>query len=75
MVRMQRAVKEALGTETFEPTGTLGGGCISSGATYYTDNGEVFVKWNSGSNVCYKVESIWIDGLKNGIKSDRILLF
>jgi mevalonate kinase len=49
---MEEAVKSALKTKLFKPTGGGGGGCISSGLSYQTDNnGTVFVKTNDKPNV------------------------
>ncbi|OXA43682.1 ketosamine-3-kinase [Folsomia candida] len=47
---MDAAVKKALDTKTFRPTGRGGGGSISSGSSYITDDGTVFVKINEKSN-------------------------
>lgn len=44
---MEVAVKRALGTTIFKPTGSGGGGCISKGSAYFTDQGTVFVKLNN----------------------------
>ena len=49
---MENAVKSALGTSVFKPVaGSSGGGCISSGSSYITDHGQVFVKINDQSGV------------------------
>uniref|UniRef100_H0Z8T5 protein-ribulosamine 3-kinase n=1 Tax=Taeniopygia guttata TaxID=59729 RepID=H0Z8T5_TAEGU len=44
---MEDALQEALGTKVLQPTGHMGGGCISHGQSYDTDHGRVFVKCNS----------------------------
>ena len=48
---MEEAVKRALNTSILTATGSQGGGCISSGASYLTDSGTVFVKVNHKSKV------------------------
>lgn len=48
---MEAAVKRALGTTVFKSTGAGGGGCISKGSAYNTDNGVVFVKINNKKGV------------------------
>lgn len=55
---MQEAIKDALKTKTFKPTGATGGGCISQGAAYETDDGLVFVKRNDRYKVPTSIESI-----------------
>lgn len=59
---MEAAVKKALGTSLFKPTGSGGGGCISKGSSYLTDKGTVFVKANTKDgvrceNVCQQVKT------------------
>lgn len=43
---MEAKLKKELGTAMLRPTGHAGGGCISEGQSYDTDNGRVFVKIN-----------------------------
>lgn len=50
-LRMEEALKTALGTKTLNRTGHSGGGCINQGEAYITDNGMVFVKRNKKSKV------------------------
>ena len=44
-------LKSELGTQKLKDTGIGGGGCISSGSTYETDHGRVFIKVNTKSKV------------------------
>jgi len=54
---MEAAVKRALATNVFKPTGSGGGGCISKGSSYFTDKGAVFVKSNHKPGVsCNLIE-------------------
>ncbi|XP_062389204.1 ketosamine-3-kinase [Sardina pilchardus] len=46
---MEAQLKKELGTSTLKATGYSGGGCISEGQSYDTDNGRVFVKINNKS--------------------------
>ncbi|CAJ1075191.1 Ketosamine-3-kinase [Xyrichtys novacula] len=46
---MEAKLKKELGTTMLKSTGHTGGGCISEGQSYETDNGRVFVKINHKS--------------------------
>lgn len=46
---MEAQLKRELGTSVLKPTGYSGGGCISEGQSYDTDNGRIFVKINHKS--------------------------
>ncbi|XP_030646045.1 ketosamine-3-kinase [Chanos chanos] len=46
---MEALLKKELGTSMLKATGHAGGGCISEGQSYDTDNGRVFVKINHKS--------------------------
>lgn len=46
---MEAQLKKELGTSILKSTGHSGGGCISEGQSYDTDNGRVFVKINHKS--------------------------
>lgn len=46
---MESKLKKELGTTLLKSTGHSGGGCISEGQSYDTDNGRVFVKINHKS--------------------------
>ncbi|XP_028311202.1 ketosamine-3-kinase [Gouania willdenowi] len=46
---MEAKLKKELGTSMLKPTGHSGGGCISDGQSYDTDNGRMFVKINHKS--------------------------
>ncbi|XP_056432747.1 ketosamine-3-kinase isoform X1 [Gadus chalcogrammus] len=48
---MEAMLKKELGTSMLKYTGYSGGGCISEGQSYDTDNGRVFVKINHKSQV------------------------
>ena len=48
---MEALLKKELGTSTLKAFGTAGGGCISSGQSYITDSGKVFVKVNGKKGV------------------------
>jgi len=49
---MEALLKEALSTKTLRPTcQSAGGGCISNGEAYFTDDGTVFVKSNNKPKV------------------------
>ncbi|KAL4659229.1 ketosamine-3-kinase-like [Arapaima gigas] len=43
---MEALLKKELGTSRLKPSGHAGGGCISEGKSYETDDGMVFVKMN-----------------------------
>ena len=44
---MEKFLKERLGYEDVRRSGKGGGGCISEGELYHTDQGKIFVKENS----------------------------
>ena len=46
-----KQVKEKLSLEQLQATGRGGGGCISQGQAFLTENGKVFVKFNSKPGV------------------------
>ena len=48
---MEELLKRELGTSKLVPFGAGGGGCISSGTGYNTDNGQIFVKVNNKDGV------------------------
>ena len=48
---MEEFLKKELGTSKLVACGSGGGGCISSGDSYDTDNGRVFVKINGKDGV------------------------
>ncbi len=48
---MEELLKKELGTSKLVACGSGGGGCISSGESYDTDSGRVFVKINGKSGV------------------------
>lgn len=54
-LRMEEALKTALGTKTLKITGHSGGGCINQGEAYITDTGTVFVKRNKKSKVRFQL--------------------
>lgn len=60
---MDAIIKDALKTKLFSRTGRGGGGCISEGEGYNTDNGMVFVKRNSGKEARRMFDSEY-EGLK-----------
>ncbi|CAL8130698.1 unnamed protein product [Orchesella dallaii] len=62
---MEAAVKRALGTNVFKPTGSGGGGCISKGSSYFTDKGTVFVKSNfkNGAKGMFNGEKVGLDAI------------
>ena len=51
---MEELLKRELGTSKLVPFGAGGGGCISSGTGYNTDNGQIFVKVNNKDGVSNK---------------------
>ncbi|XP_075221080.1 ketosamine-3-kinase-like isoform X3 [Lycorma delicatula] len=63
-LRMEEALKTALGTKTLNRTGHSGGGCINQGEAYITDNGTVFVKRNKKSKA-----RLMFDGEYAGLKA------
>lgn len=52
IITMEAKLKKELGTAMLKSTGHSGGGCISEGQSYDTDNGRVFVKINHKKEVC-----------------------
>ncbi|ODN05347.1 Fructosamine-3-kinase [Orchesella cincta] len=62
---MEAAVKRALATNVFKPTGSGGGGCISKGSSYFTDKGTVFVKSNHkpGAKDMFQGEKVGLDAI------------
>lgn len=48
---MEARIKEALKTTKLRATGRGGSGCINEGEAFETDDGEVFIKRNSKSQV------------------------
>lgn len=48
---MESTLKKALGLSVLKPKGSAGGGCISDGKIFDTENGPIFVKVNDGEKV------------------------
>ena len=55
---MQSYLKDSLGYSFVKRSGQGGGGCISQGEMYHTDQGQIFVKENSkeGADKMFKGE-------------------
>lgn len=68
---MEDYIKTKLKAVKFVKTGRTGGGCISDGTAYETDNGLVFVKKNSKSkaDIMFEGES---EGLKEILKTNTV---
>lgn len=49
--RMEALLRRELGTSVLRPTGHSGGGCISHGESFHTDQGRIYVKINSRAEV------------------------
>lgn len=62
---MEAKLKKELGTTMLKSTGYSGGGCISQGQSYDTDNGRVFVKINhkSGAQVMFDGEMASLEAI------------
>lgn len=56
---MEAKLKKELGTTMLKSTGHSGGGCISEGQSYDTDNGRVFVKINHKSEVFHLLNILY----------------
>ncbi len=49
---MEKLIQKELGYSTMKTFGSGGGGCISNGQSYKTEQGKIFVKMNSKPKVC-----------------------
>ena len=62
---MESFLKTSLGYTFVKRSGQGGGGCISSGEMYHTDQGQVFVKENSkqGADIMFRGELASLEAL------------
>lgn len=67
MSEFAEILKSELGTKTLKDTGISGGGCISSGNTFDTDHGRVFIKVNtkSGARTMFEGEYASLEAFYN----------